>query len=264
MIASVGLCGAVAAAVVGELFPWRFAYLVGGGLGLALLVLRAGVVESGMFERVKRSAARRGDFLALLADRSRAVRYLCVILVAVPIWYAVGILITFAPELGSAMGMAELPSAGRAILITYAGQVLGDLSSGAASQLLGSRKRVVAIFLGLTVVALAVYFTLAASSLAAFYAVCLGLGFSIGYWAVFMTIAAEQFGTNLRATAATTAPNFVRGAVVPVTIAFQLGKPVFGVVGSALAVGIVTLGLAFLGLRRLEETFGKELDFVER
>jgi putative MFS transporter len=263
VIATIGICGAVVAALVGDLFDWRTAYLVGGGLGIALLLLRIGVYESGMFEQVKQSGVARGNFLSLFATRDRARRYLSVILIGVPIWYAVGVLVTFSPEFGRAMGMAEPPSPGRAVMFTYIGLAVGDLMSGAASQVWRSRKRIVAIFLGLTALAVAAYFTIAPASLAFFYAVCVGLGFATGYWAVFVTIASEQFGTNIRATATTSAPNFVRGAVVLLTWAFQAGIAPLGVVGSGIAVGSVALAVAFASLRGLDETFGKDLDFVE-
>ena len=264
IIATVGICGAVAAALVGDLFDWRTAYFIGGGLGIALLLLRIGVYESGMFDRLRAQAhVRRGNFLSLFATRDRARRYVCVILIGVPIWYAVGVLITFSPEFGRALGMAEPPSAGRAVLFAYVGLALGDVASGLASQLLRSRKKIVLAFLALTVVCVALYFTVAARSLTAFYAVCAALGFATGYWAVFVTIASEQFGTNVRATATTSVPNFVRGAVVLLTSAFQAATPALGVVGSGVAVGAVAIVVAFASLAALDETFAKDLDFVE-
>jgi MFS family permease len=263
IVATVGLLGAVVASLVGGRFDWRAAYFVGGALGLALLALRIGVYESGMFEQVKASAVRRGRFLDLFARRDRARRYLSVVLIGVPIWYVVGILITFSPELGAALGMAEAPQAGTAVLFCYAGLSLGDFASGALSQLCRSRRRVVLGFLGLTALFTALYFTVAPRSLTVFYAVSLALGFGSGYWAVFVTMASEQFGTNLRATATTSAPNFVRGAVVPLTNAFQAAKGTLGVTGSAIAVGVVTLLIALLALRGLDETWGRDLDFVE-
>jgi MFS transporter, putative metabolite:H+ symporter len=263
LVATIGICGAVVAALVGDLFDWRTAYLIGGGLGFALLLLRVGVYESGMFEQVKRSEVRRGSFLSLFATRDRARRYVSVILIGLPIWYVVGILITFSPEFGRAMGMAEVPSAGRAVMFTYIGLAVGDLVSGAASQVWRSRKRIVGYFLSLTTLGVVAFFTLAGTSLTAFYACCTVLGFATGYWAVFVTIASEQFGTNIRATATTTVPNFVRGAVVPLTSAFQVGAVVLGVVGSAAIVGAAALAVAFVSLRGLDETFGKDLDFLE-
>lgn len=264
IVAAVGILGAVVAALIGDKFEWRTAYFVGGGLGLALLVLRVGIFESGMFEQVKKQQdVNRGNLLLLFNTRERAARYLSIILIGVPIWYVVGILVTFSPEIGRAMGMATPPQAGRAIMFTYIGLAIGDLGSGALSQVFKSRKRIVGAFLGLTTLSVALYFTIGAASLTSFYAICVALGVATGYWAVFVTMASEQFGTNIRATATTTAPNFVRGAVVPLTSAFQIAKEALGVRGSAIAVGLVTLVLALFALRSLSETYGRNLDYIE-
>ena len=185
------------------------------------------------------------------------------ILVGVPIWYVVGILITFAPELGRAMGMARVPTGPDAVLSVYIGLVVGDLVSGLLSQVLRTRKKVLGAFILLTALFVGLYFTVAPRSLPLFYGVCVGLGVAIGYWAVFVSMASEQFGTNLRATVTTTAPNFVRGAVVLVTYAFETARPHLGVTGAALAVGVTTLVIALVALAALPETFGRDLDFVE-
>jgi MFS transporter, putative metabolite:H+ symporter len=264
LVASVGILGAVVGALVAKLTFWRTSYFIGGGLGLALLLLRVGVLESGMYAKVKADASvTRGSFVRLLASRDRARRYVSVILVGVPIWYVVAVLVTFSPEIGKAMGMAKPPDAAFAIMVNYAGLAVGDLASGSLSQIVKSRKRAVRVFLGITTVAIAVYFAVGGRSLELFYASCVLLGIGTGYWAVFVTVAAEQFGTNLRATATTTVPNFVRGAVVPVTLVFNALKGRLGVEGSAIAVGAVTLVLAGFALRSLDETYGKSLDFVE-
>lgn len=264
IVASVGILGAVVAALVGDTFSWRVAYFVGGGLGIALLLLRIGVYESGMFQSLKTRGVSRGNFLALFRTWRRAKRYLSVIFIGVPIWFVVGVLITFSPEFGKAFGMAEPPSAGRAVMFTYIGLAAGNLASGALSQRLQSRRKVVLAFLALTVIFVAAYFTIASTSLVAFYAVAGAIGFSTGYWAVFVTIASEQFGTNIRATATTTVPNFVRGAVVPLTSVFRaLAATSLGIIGSAVGVGATTLLLAFIALQSLDETYGKDLDFVD-
>ncbi len=266
IVATVGIMGAVAAALVGDVFPWRTSYFIGGALGLVLLLLRIGVYESGMYESVKQNKEiERGNFFRLFATKERALRYLGVIFIGVPIWYAVGILVTFSPEIGKAMGMSEVPNTRWAIMYTYIGLSIGDFASGALSQLMKNRRRVVAMFLVLTAIFIGAYFLVGKVSIPTFYAVCVGLGFATGYWAVFVTIASEQFGTNIRATATTTAPNFVRGAVVLLTTLFQAGKSAgLGVQGSAIAVGVLTMAVAFLALGRLDETYGKDLDFTER
>ena len=263
IVATIGICGAVVAALVGDLFHWRTAYFVGGGMGLALLLLRVGLYESGMFAGVKAAGVKLGNFSSLFSTKLRAKKYLAVIVVGVPIWYAVGILVTFSPEIGKAMGMSEVPAPGRAVMMTYIGLAAGDFASGALSQVLRSRRRVLAGFLALTGASIVAYFTLGRSSLTAFYAVCLVLGFATGYWAVFVTMASELFGTNIRATVTTTAPNFVRGSVVLLTFSFKHLKDALGVVGSAAAVGAITMAIAVVALIALEETYGKSLDYVE-
>jgi MFS family permease len=264
IVASVGILGAVVASLVGDAFDWRVAYFVGGGMGIALLVLRVGVAESGLFEGIRHAAhIARGDFWSLISSPKTRWKYLRVILIGGPIWYVVGILVTFSPEFGREMGMAVPPNPGRAVLFAYIGLALGDFTSGALSQVIKSRNRVVSLFLALTAVFVGAYFAVAHVSLTMFYAVCLLLGFATGYWAVFVTIASEQFGTNIRATATTTAPNFVRGSVVIMTSAFQALRPDLGIRGSAMLIGAAALGMAYVSLWGLEETYGKELNYLE-
>lgn len=264
IVASVGILGAVLASLVGDAFDWRIAYFAGGGMGIALLVLRMGVAESGMFEGIRRAAhVARGNFLSLFTSPNTRWKYLRVVLIGGPIWYVIGILVTFSPEFGREMGMPTLPSAGRAILFAYVGLAIGDFSSGALSQVIRSRNRVVALFLTLTTIFIVAYFVVAHVSLTVFYAICLLLGIAAGYWAVFVTIASEQFGTNVRATVTTTAPNFVRGSVVIMTSAFQALRPELGIRGSAMVVGAVVIGIAYASLMGLEESYGKDLNYLE-
>jgi MFS transporter, putative metabolite:H+ symporter len=263
IVAAVGVTGVVTASLVAGLFPWRTAYLIGGSLGVLLLVLRIGVSESGLFTKARAQTVSHGNFFALFRRWSTCRKYLGVVMVALPIWFIIGVLITFSPELGRDMGLAVAPQAGRAVLWYYVGLTLGDLTTGYLSQRLGTRKRVLAAFLGVTTVVGAAYFRFAGNSLATYYLLCGALGWASGYWAVFITMAAEQFGTNLRATAATTAPNFVRGAAVPLTLAFRELGPRLGVRNTAVLLGVFALLIAATALRSLDETWGKDLDFVE-
>jgi MFS family permease len=263
IVAGVGISGAVAAYFVGENFPWTTAYIVGGVMGLCLLVLRIGVFESAMFQKLLSQAASRGNFFSLFATRERTVKYLSVILVGVPIWFVTGILVTFSPELGKALGMMDPPQAARAVLYSYCGLAVADFMSGIVSHFLKSRKRTIFLFLSFTLVWMLVYFHTGPLSVGTFYWVCFFLGVGCGYWAMFVTVASEQFGTNIRATATTTVPNFVRGAVPLLTFGFQAMKPALGVARSAETVGMSAVVLAFLAATRLEETYGKDLDYVE-
>jgi MFS transporter, putative metabolite:H+ symporter len=261
----VGICGALLAVVVSKYTTWQQAYWLGGALGLLLLALRVGVVESGMFGRMRATThVERGNFFALFTSRARARRYVSVVLSGIPIWFAIGILVTLSRELGQAMGMDPLPDPANAVFAAYLGLAIGDFGSGFLSQALKSRRRAIVLSILLNVVAIACYFTVGRTSLVAFYAACLLLGIANGYWAVFVTVAAEQFGTNLRATATTTAPNFVRGSLALVSLAFlQIRDHGAGPVWSAILVGLMVSGIALLSVLGIEETYGKDLDFVE-
>jgi MFS family permease len=264
LVASVGVSGAILANIIASAFDWRNAFIIGGVLGLLLLIARISVAESGMFRAMQeRTAVSRGNLMALFSDRRRFSRYLNSILIGVPIWFVVGVLITFSPEFAKSLGTTGPVSAGNAVMFCYLGLVFGDLSSGLLSQALKSRKKVVLLFMLLTIGAVGLYFLQGSTSPGFFYGVCLVLGFASGYWAIFVTVAAEQFGTNLRATVATTVPNFVRGMVVPITLLFQLFRQYFGLEYGALAVGALCTVAAFFALASLEETFHKDLDYYE-
>jgi len=263
IVAAVGVSGAILANLVAKTFDWRTAFVIGGILGLLLLITRIKVAESGMFRQMEAVSVSKGNFLALFTNWERFTRYLHSILIGIPSWFVVGVLITFSPEFAKALGVQGAISAGNAVMYCYIGLVAGDLASGLLSQLLKSRRKAVLLFLLLTVVAVAAYFLASGVTTGTFYLICGALGFGIGYWAIFVTVAAEQFGTNLRATVATTVPNFVRGMTVPITMLFQLCRKSLGLEGGALAVGALCLAVALFSLWRLEETFHKDLDYFE-
>ncbi len=263
IVATIGILGAVVAALVGDLFDWRVAYFIGGALGFGLLLLRLTVYESGMFEAMKNKPMKRGSLKLIFKSWSSAWKYLCCILIGVPLWFVVGILITFSPELGKALGMTVAPEPGKAVMFAYIGLALGDFVSGTLSQIMQSRKKVALIFMVLMAFFITTYLLNKGVSLGVFYANCLALGFSAGYWAIFITIAAEQFGTNIRSTVATTVPNFVRGSVVPVSYAFSQLKTSIGLVNSAFLIAGICLLMACFALFSLKETHGKDLDFME-
>ncbi|EEI92274.1 transporter, major facilitator family protein [Sphingobacterium spiritivorum ATCC 33300] len=265
IVASVGVSGAVVAYFVAQFFSWEVCYFIGGGLGLSLLALRIGVRESAMFAKtLHQKHASRGDFLSLFKDAGRFLKYLKCIIIGVPLWFVVGILITLSPEFGKVLGVQGEVSAGAAVACCYGGLVVGDILSGFLSQILKSRKKVVYVFLSLAVISVSAYFSLTGLSVTAFYFICFFLGLSVGYWVIFMTIAAEQFGTNIRATVTTTVPNFVRGAVVPLTILFQFLYTSFdNLIYAGICVGLLCLLLAFWAIRGMQETFSKDLNYLE-
>jgi MFS transporter, putative metabolite:H+ symporter len=274
IVATVGVFGAVVAGFMGSedvISNWRWSFYIGGAMGLVLLVMRIGVLESGMFENIKDTHVKRGNFFDLFRKKERVVQYLSVIMVAVPVWYVMGILITFSPEIFQSLGVTHFkPDAGKSIMYSYLGITIGDFASGSLSQVLKSRKKALAIFMALTVLSVVAYFTVAMRSEVHYYVIITLIGFATGYWAVFMSTAAELFGTNIRATATTTAPNFVRGSVILLTLSFRLFEKVFekddGTPDSrmaAIAVGIVVAALSAIALLKLRETFHKDLNYTE-
>lgn len=263
LVATLGVVGAILAYFVADLFDWRMAYFTGGALGLLLLLLRIRIFESPVFTKMKAMKVQRGN-IGMLLEPQRFLKYLQCIAIGLPIWFVVGILITFSPEFGNAIGLSEPVVAGKAVMLAFAGQVAGDIASGLLSQAVKSRRKIVLLFIALSFIFVLVYLLMPVRTLSAFYLVCVLLGFTNGYWALFVTVAAELFGANLRATVATTVPNFVRGAVIPLTTLFLYLKGPWGIVYSALAVGILTIVIALIALYFLDETFTKDLDYVEK
>jgi MFS family permease len=262
LVAGLGLLGAVLANIVAENFDWHTAYIIGGVLGLLLLLMRFKMFESGMFKNAVDDGISRGDFLSLFKDKIRFTKYLRCILIGVPIWFVIGFLVTFSPEYGAAMGIDGV-KAGKAIMFAYIGLSSGDIISGILSQWLKSRRKVIFVFMLLSISSMAYYLLGGLNSLTQLYSVCFLLGFSIGYWALFVTVAAEQFGTNLRATVATTVPNFVRGTTILDAYLFNPAKTQFGILTGSMYVGLLLFGIALVALWFMEDTFHKDLDYLE-
>jgi len=263
VVASVGLTGAVVAGFLAQVFDWRTCYFIGGGLGMALLLLRIGVSESGMFKEAVSKSVSRGNFFSLFSNRKIFIRYMRCIMIGFPTWFTIGVLVTFSPEFAKALGVTETIVAGTAVMCAYAGLVFGDLLSGLLSQLLKSRIKVMFIFLSLSVLFTFVYLNAYGVSARTLYMLCFALGFSNGFWVIFVTIAAEQFGTNLRATVTTTVPNFVRGALVFITLLFETFKAQYGILTAGIIVGAICLSIAFFFLYGMKETFHADLDYLE-
>lgn len=264
LVAGIGLLGAIVAYFTVEMFDWRYAYFIGGGLGISLLLLRIGVFESGIFSNLKEQKhVEKGNFFALFNNKDRLGRYLKCIGIGLPTWFVIGILATFSNEFGESLGIAEPVKPGLSIMWCYVGLSIGDLCSGFFSHMLESRKRAVFYMMIFTLVFTLVYFYAGIDKASLLYVVLGFLGFGIGYWAMFVTIGAEQFGTNLRATAATTVPNMVRGTVVGMTTLFALFKDSFSVITAGALVGVICFAIGLYCILTIPETHGRDLDFLE-
>jgi putative MFS transporter len=267
-VAGIGLTGAVVAFIMKENFDWRTCYFIGGGLGLALLLLRITVFESGMFHEVKKMDVQRGNFFMLFSNGQRFKKYLCSILIGLPTWFVIGVLVTFSKEFGEHFGIREKIDSGKAIMYAYAAISIGDILIGFISQWLRSRKKALYLFYFITAIFMVLFFTVQWNGSAAkMYWICAGLGFGTGFWAIFVTMGAEQFGTNLRATAATTIPNMVRGMLtIFILPLFQWLRSIPGVgyVNGGIYAALIIMTITIIAAVMTRETFNKDLNFVEQ
>lgn len=274
VIVAMGALGAVFAVFINRnssglvsiigLQPWQCVYIVGGILGLLLLLLRYQTFESGMFDSVKKDdSIVKGDFLSLFRDKQKLFKYVCCIFIGLPIWFVIGVLIGRCPEIAKTNGVTGIVELPLATMYCYLGLSFGDLISGWLSQIFKNRIKVTAAFIVASSASSLVFLFLKNESVTLFYFLCFLGGALTGFWALFVTIAAEQFGTNIRATVAITAPNFVRGFVIPITLSVSTLTFSFGIINAALWVGIVCMSLAFFSTLFLKETFGKDLNYIE-
>jgi MFS family permease len=267
LVAGIGLTGAVLAYFMKELFDWRTCYFIGGGLGILLLLLRISVFESGLYNQVKTTSVSRGNFLSFFSSADRFKRYILGILIGLPTWFVIGILVTFSNDFAREFGIQDKIDPGKAIMYAYAAISIGDILIGLLSQYLQSRRKALFIFYGITIAFMIAYFTMLwGGSAAKLYWICAGLGFGTGFWAIFVTMGAEQFGTNLRATAATTIPNMVRGMlaifILPLFKWFER-QPSIGYVDAGIYTGLIIMAITVVAAALTRETFHKDLDYLE-
>ncbi|MEO8146015.1 MAG: MFS transporter [Bacteroidia bacterium] len=273
IVVSFGVLGAVFANLLAEFANsyygvtngWRVSYIAGGVMGLVLLFLRIGVYESGMYASLKEKDVVRGNLLMLVNDKARFIKYLRCIGLGVPIWFMIGILVILSPEISKAIGV-EGVQGGKAIMWFYAATCAGDFLSAYFSQVFKSRKKVLLAYILLSIILTPIYlYMINGVSLNAFYVMCALLGFAAGFWAVFVTTASEQFGTNLRSTVTTTVPNMVRGSLALLTLILSMLKENtgLGLINSILVVGIFAFAISLISLYRMDETYAKDLNYHE-
>ena len=263
MIASFGILGAVTAFFTNQYFDWRVCYYIGGVLGLILLVMRVTVQESGLYHQTVQSNVPRGNFLMFFTNRDRFARYVRCVLIGIPVWYIIGVLATFSDQFGKAFGIPDVDPA-KAILYLYLAIAFGDLSVGLLSRYLQSRKKALFIFYGITMFFMVLFFLQNGGTAQSFYLLCFGLGFGAGFNVVYITMSAEQFGTNLRASAAISIPNMVRGALPLIILLFKFFRNTFGsYITGGWVTGAILFAIALTAGWFMEETYGKDIDFVE-
>ena len=265
MVATIGVLGATIGGLMVEHFSWKICYITGGVLGLMLLFLRIKICESTLFEKAKgHDHIRFGDFKMLFQSADRFFKFIKCILVGVPIWFVAGLVMAFSPELARELHISGEITAAKSIGISYLGLAIGDFSCGMLSQYLKSRiKSMITFQFMLVIFIVALFATASGQSTQYYYTFCFLIGVFAGFWAIFITIAAEQFGTNLRSTVATTVPNFVRGSVIPMTLIFKMLKVHYSLMISMSIIGAVVMFFAIWSTLKLEETFHKDLDYFE-
>ena len=262
IIASSGMLGAIAGAYIGARYSWQFTYQLGGALGFFLVLLRIGVVESNLFAELKEKTSTRGDLSLIFKNKSNRIKYLSICLMGFPGWFVNGVIMTFTPEIAKSMGMVEIPTVSNVFTAFFIGFTFGDFSCGLFSQWLKSRKKAIFIYLTMFALGMIFFFAFAKYSVWLYYGIFVWLGISAGYTIVLLTLAAEQFGTNIRATVTTSALNLIRATVIPQAFLFNFLRGSYGEATSAMLVGILSIGIAFWSIRNLEETFDKDLNFV--
>ncbi|AWV97953.1 MFS transporter [Arcticibacterium luteifluviistationis] len=265
ILAATGVLGAVVAGLIGDAFYWRYAFFIGGALGILLLLLRIGTYESDMFLHASESKKERGNILKLIRNPKSRKIYLLSLLVGIPVFFVVTILMQMAPSLAQELGIKGTITTGKAVVFIYLGLAFGDVLCGVVSQKLQSRKKAIGLFQVCSLLISLVYLNLHGQSAAVFYAVCVLMGISTGYWIVMITMGAEQFGTNIRSTVATTIPNFVRGAAIPISMLYGFigSMNEFSIVQAAIITGLLCFSLAIYANFALPETFHKDLDYLE-
>lgn len=265
LVSGLGILGAVVAFFISKFFDWRVCYFIGGGLGFLLLLLRVSVFESGMFKEIKGLNVSRGNLLMLFNNANRFKRYLICIFVGLPTWYIIGVLVSFSKEFASKenLNISGAVDPGAAIMYCYVFTSIGGILIGLISQWLKSRKKALYIFYTITAIFIILFFTQQGGTASNMYLICAGLGLGCGLWAIFVTMGAEQFGTNLRATAATTIPNMVRGSLPLIIILFKALREPFNYVTAAWITGAIIMVITVVAAILSEETFHKDLNYVE-
>jgi MFS transporter, putative metabolite:H+ symporter len=263
IVSAIGLFGGIAAALVGSVCHWKTSYIIGGVMGLILLVLRISVKESKIFIKNQFKDIKRGDLIELFGSRKQLYKYLLCVFAGAPAVVFINLYITLTPEFALAFGITEPVSVSTAIMVYLMVFAVSDILCGFLSKLMQKRKGPLLIYACMQIFATA-YFLLAPPDTAmGYYYRCAFLGFSIGYWGILITNSVEQFGTNIRATVATSTPNLIRGLTIPASLIFTNLIPAYGLVRSGAIVGFSLIVISIISILLLKDKFENNLNFTE-
>lgn len=268
LIATSGVMGTITAYFVHNLSGenWRLCYFIGGGMGIALLFLRVGVLDSKLYDVTKNAQVKMGNFLMILNNQERFWRYMRCIFIGLPVWFVIGVMISFSDEFAKRFGIEDFDQP-KALMLQYVALAFGDMGAGFLSNYLRSRKKTLLIYYGILSFFMILFFALKGGGSAFnMYAICMGLGFGSGISVVYITMSAEQFGTNLRATAAISIPNLVRGFLPLILVIFQYlrrDQMLNNYVTAAWVTGLFIVALGLWSVIKTKETFEKDLDYLE-
>lgn len=264
IVAGFGLLGAVAAQLSVQLASdWTIAYFIGGAMGLALLILRISISESGIYKEIAHdSSVKKGNFIMFFTNKVRFIKNIKCIFIGLPTWYCIGILAVMTNQFAPAMGIEKLEP-GKAIMWAYIGISAGDFFSVFLSHYFNSRKKAILYMHLFTIIGVLLLLGGMAKTDISYYFFCTWLGYGTGYWAMFVTVGAEQFGTNIRSTAATTIPNMVRGLLPIMLLGFDSFKTSTSVITSAFFIGIILFFLVIYATLTIPETHNTELNYNE-
>jgi MFS family permease len=263
IVSAFGLLGGVVAAIMATHFHWQTSYMIGGIMGLVLLAFRVSLNESKLFEQTRQSSAKKGNLFQLLSNKKQLKKFVLCVLSGAPAFVLLSIYVTLAPEFGAAFGITEQISVAHGIMVFLIVFAMSDVACGLLSKIMRKRKTPLLIFACLQILSIGYYLLVPPQTVEAFYFRCMLLGFSAGYWGILITNSLEQFGTNIRATVATSTPSLIRGMTIPASIFFTVVSKQTSLVTAGAIVGFSLVAISIVSILLLDDKFENDLNFME-
>lgn len=263
IVSAIGLCGGITAAIVSSLLHWQTSYIIGGLMGLLLLGFRITVQESELYKKTKHESLQKGNLIQLFSNKSQMARFTLCVLSGAPSFIFMSIYVTLAPEFATAFNITGKISVSHAIMVYLIAFTVSDILCGLLSRMLQQRKAALLIYVMIQTLAVGFFFLVPPITSTDLYMRCVFLGFSVGYWGILITNSLEQFGTNIRATVATSTSNLIRGITIPATIVFSLVASSLGIIASGMIIGFSLIAISVISILLLEDKFENDLNFAE-